>query len=89
MSRSFGRRGSEKDAGQKPAGQKPQVVELQKQLESTDFDSPPPSNSKASSKAQPAGGKAKPELSKPAGKSAGGDALLKRKRSWPPQKRPS
>jgi pilus assembly protein CpaF len=77
MSRSFGRRGSEKEAGQKPAGQKPQVVELQKKLESTDFDSPPSSSSKEPLKAQSAGGKAKPELSKPAGKSAAADAAAK------------
>jgi len=55
MSRSFGRRGSEKEAGDKP-----QVVELQKKLESTDFDSPPASPPKELTKPQPAERKAKP-----------------------------
>jgi pilus assembly protein CpaF len=68
MSRSFGRRGSEKDAGQKP-----QVVELQQKLETTDFDSPPPSQSKEPLKAPPAGRNAKADTATPAGKSGGGD----------------
>ena len=66
MSRSFGRRGSGKEAGEKPA-----VVELQQKLESTDFDSPPPSPTKEPASPQPADGKAKTDTASPAGKSGG------------------